>query len=201
MKLALVLALSLCALRTAPSYAQLDSQSPAGPPQREGLTVSVGAGAGSARIDCSLCAPDRQTAPSVYLRVGYAWRPDLILAWEINGWAKSEVVDGVDGTISIGTGTATVQWYPVSTAGFFLSTGAGVSGLEVLLKQPESTDIDAQSMTLGYHIGGGYDIRLRRNFSLTPYATYFATTRGRLGGTSIEVSGNAVQIGLGATWH
>ncbi len=51
----------------------------------------------------------------------------------------------------------------------------------------------------GYQLGTGYDIRVKSNFSLTPFATYFATVGGKSDG--VKIDGNVFHIGLGFTWH
>ena len=60
------------------------------PQTRDGFTISFGLGGGSAGASCDNCDSDRESAPSLYLRLGGALRPGLVLAGEINGWSKTK---------------------------------------------------------------------------------------------------------------
>src|SRR6185369_10559781 len=88
---------------------------------RRGFTISFGVGAGSARFDCDGCSSDRTSAPSGYIRIGGAVRRDLIIAGQVDAWNKQE--NGA--TLSVGTVTATVQWYPQVEGGFYVLGGLG----------------------------------------------------------------------------
>src|SRR4249919_1657945 len=68
------------------------------PQIRDGFTISFGLGGGSAGASCDNCDSDRESAPSLYLRLGGAVRPGLVLAGEINGWSKTKTELGVEGT-------------------------------------------------------------------------------------------------------
>src|SRR6188768_4266155 len=82
------------------------------PQIREGLTVSVGFGAGTAKFACEVCDAERRTEPTGYFRIGGAYRPNLVLAWEMNVWTRT-IQDGPEEfSLSLGTGTMLVQWYP-----------------------------------------------------------------------------------------
>ena len=186
---------ALATLSAAPAFAQ-------GRPQtREGFTVSFGVGAGSAGITCDDCIGDRENAPTVYLRLGGAYRPNLILGGEINGWSKESAEIGAEGTITIATINAIAQWYPQPETGFFLIGGLGAGGIEVEARIPGVATVSDRTTGLGYQIGTGYDLRLGRNFSLTPYASYFGTRGGEVESNGLKLDANAVQVGIGFTWH
>jgi hypothetical protein len=191
--LRLVGLVTLCAT---PALAQSNPQT------RDGFTISFGVGGGSAGVTCEdACDSDRETAPAVYLRLGGAYRPNLILGGEINVWSKQSEEDGVDGTITVGTVNAFAQWYPQPTGGFFVAGGLGVGSMNVEVKVPGLPTISDRTTGLGYHVGAGYDIRLGKNFSLTPYATFFGTAGGKVESNSEKIDANVAQIGLGFTWH
>ena len=54
-------------------------------------------------------------------------------------------------------------------------------------------------------LGAGYDVRVGRNFSLTPFINALATSgvKFKLGGVEVtsDIKINLVQLGLGVTWH
>ena len=168
----------------------------AAPQARQGFGISFGLGGGSAALSCDGCPDDRESGMSGYLRIGGYLRPNLFLAGETNGWTKSE--DGVDG--QVGFLSAVAQWYPQPATGLYLKGGIGMAN--VTLQDP----VDEVSSTgLGLTMGAGYDFRVGRSFSLTPYVNYLQSfgAQAELNGTSTDVDFNAsvFQIGLGFTWH
>lgn len=168
---------------------------------RQGLNISFGFGGGSAGATCSGCDTDRETAPSMYLRIGGAVRPSFVLAGEVNGWSKSETQQGVEGTLTIATVNALAQWYPQPANGFFLSGGLGVGSMKMEIKSPGLGSFSDNTNGLGYQVGTGYDIRVAGTFSLTPYVTYFGTAGGKVESSNEKLDGNVLQFGLGFSWR
>jgi hypothetical protein len=175
------------------------------PQTRNGFTISFGLGGGSAGATCEGCSSDRESAPSGYLRIGGAVRPNLVLAGEINGWSKEYDELGSTATLTIATVNFVAQWYPQPSNGFFLSGGAGTGSMGIEIRVPGAGKFSDNTTGFGYQLGTGYDIRLGSNFSLTPFATYFATAGGKFDaggfGSGAKVDGNVFHIGLGFTWH
>ena len=175
------------------------------PQTRNGFTISFGVGAGSAGATCEECGSDRQSAPSGYLRIGGALRQNLILAGEINGWSKEYDETGGTATLTIATVNFVAQWYPQPTNGFFLSGGVGAGSMGFDVKVSGLGTISNSTSGFGYQVGAGYDIRVGSNFSLTPFATYFATAGGKFDsgglGSGAKVDANVFHVGLGFTWH
>jgi len=188
-------AIGLLAIAALPAFGQSKPQT------RDGFTISFGLGGGTAGATCDGCDTDRETAPSLYLRLGGALRPNLVLAGEINGWSKVETEQGVEAQLTIVTINAIAQWYPQTSGGFFVSGGVGLGSMGLDVKAGGLTVSDHTNSALGYQVGAGYDIRLARNFSLTPYATYFGTAGGKLDSSGAKIDGNVFHIGLGFTWH
>src|SRR6185369_2405092 len=85
------------------------------PQVRDGFTISFGFGGGSAGATCTSCNTDREKAPTGYLRLGGAVRPNLIIGGEINGWSKKATDQGFETTMTIATINAIAQWYPQTT--------------------------------------------------------------------------------------
>jgi hypothetical protein len=181
-------------LFAAPAFAQ------GGSAPREGFTVSFGLGAGSAGFTYEGNSSDRIAGPSGYLRLGGALTPSLILAGETHGWTRS------DGSVTsrVGYLMAVAQWYPQALGGFHLLGGLGVGMLN-----EEDTDsafgYELESVGGALQLGAGYDLRMTRNFSLTPYFNVLGMAGGepKLDGASIggSLSANVIQFGLGFSWH
>ena len=198
MRTTLVRAITLAVLCASPLLAQ-------GHPQtREGFTGTFGLGYGSAGISCDDCESDRETAPTVHIRLGGAYRPNLILAGEINGWSKSEDDDelGGEARVTMATINFVAQWYPQPARGFFVNGGLGLGTIR--------TEIDASGLpgtfssnttALGYQVGTGWDLRVAPNISITPYANFFGSAGGKVEDSDEKIDFNVGQIGIGLTFH
>ena len=174
------------------------------PQTREGFTIGFGLGFGSAGVSCNGCSTDREKAGSGYLRIGGAVRPNLIVAGESQGWTKSVTDQGTNEDITIGALLAVVQWYPEVTDGFHLKGGLGFGSISDDIKDP-TFNAKLESTGIAFTFGAGYDVRMGKNFSLTPYVSYFATAgaEAKVNGTSAneKLNANLFQLGLGFTWH
>lgn len=166
------------------------------PQLRDGLTISLGLGGGSQGVTCTGCATERETGSSMYLSIGGAHSPSLVLSGELNAWGKK--IGQVD--YSAGSLLAVAQWYPAPATGFFVKGGAGLGVYQE--KDPTGT-LDAAG--LGYLMGAGYDIRVARNFSLTPFVNYTGMANSDVKvdarAAGFKMGSNYAQYGLGFTWH
>src|SRR5215510_8040995 len=113
-----------CAL--AVSIALLASSSAwAGHPQeRKGFWIGFGAGWGSAGIDCDDSGTeDREGSFTGNFKLGGTLNDRVLLGVETNGWVKDEG----SATLTLGSMTGTVTFYPKASSGFFLEAGGGAS--------------------------------------------------------------------------
>ena len=179
--------IALSALMAAPLAAQ-NAQT------REGFAFSFGLGGGSGAITSGGESSDRRGAPSGYLRIGGAYKPNLILSGEMNAWTKSQ--DGA--TLTIATVNASAQWYPTPERGLFLNGGLGVGQVRMSIDDPTVGTMSTDGTGLGYQIGTGYDLRVAPNFALTPYVNYIRTAGVKVAGE--KINGNAFNFGLGFSW-
>jgi hypothetical protein len=191
---ALILAAGMLASVTLPALGQR-------PNTRQGFWFSGGMGAGSAGVDCSGCATDRFTGLSGYIRMGGTLgRGRFLLGGETNGWVHSE--SGMDETM--GFGSFVFLWYPGRAGAFFLKFGVG--GMSYKATQGGSS-FDLTATAPAGSFGLGYDIRIGRNVSLTPYLNSLASSpvEAKIGGQTItgvpDIKLNLVQVGLAITAH
>ena len=167
------------------------------PQTREGVNVSFGFGGGSAGLGCSGCV-NRQSGTLFYINVGGTLSPRLTLGGEINGF---DYVSNQE-ELTLGSLMAVAHFYPEPSSGFFLTGGAGLTSLAII-DYIERSDISATGF--GVELGLGYDVRLGKNFSLTPNASYVKGFSGQVSYNGITTPNNVnpdyVQLGLGFTWH
>jgi hypothetical protein len=92
--------------------------------------------------------------------------------------------DGV--SLSFGTSTAAIHFYPSKTGGLFLTGGLGLATFKV-------EGFDAEN-DFGLVIGGGWDLRVGRNISISPFFNIF-------GSNINSVTVTTIQTGAGIMFH
>ncbi len=147
-------------------------------PLREGVWFSVGFGFGS--LGCENCI-GRDSGLSGGLAVGGTLNQHVLLGVGTTGFARS--VDG--DLLSVGTLDGRVRVYPSRRSGFFLNGGVGLGSLSYL---------GESEFGLGVMLGLGWDIRVGRNVSVTPFWNGSAMQNS-------NVDANFGQLGVGITIH
>ena len=149
---------------------------------RQGVWFNAGLGVGIAGcVDCV----GREVGASGGLSLGGTLSERVLLGIGTTGWYKS--VDGI--TVNGGTFDARVRFYPSISSGFFLTGGAGLGTISVSDRFLLEREVGA-----GILFGLGWDVRVGRNVSLTPFYNGFAV--GVSSGTFF-----VDQFGLGVTIH
>lgn len=150
---------------------------------RQGFWFNVGLGYGS--LGCQDCG-SREGALSGGLALGGTISPKVVLGAGTNGWTKSE--SGV--TLTVGTLTGVIRFYPSATGGFFILGGVGIGRIAV-----DISGFGSDSETgVGALLGLGYDVRVGNNVSITPFWNGFAVNTS-------NSDANVGQIGVGVTLH
>ena len=151
---------------------------------RDGFWFSGGLGYGS--VGCDLCGTSREGGVSGGLSLGGTITPRFLLGVGSEGWVKSQQ----GATLTVGTLDARVRFYPSTTGGFFLTGGLGVGTVSL-----SGSGFGTSTETgLGMVFGLGYDVRVARNTSITPYWNGF-------GMRNSNTDANVGQIGLAVTLH
>jgi hypothetical protein len=145
---------------------------------REGFWFNIGMGAGT--LGCEDCRT-RSNGFSGGLSFGGTLGRHVLLGVGTSGFSRVE--DGE--LLSVGTVDARVRVYPSKSAGFFLTGGAGLGTLSYA---------GEADLGLGLFMGVGWDIRVGRNVSITPFWSGFAMAND-------TVDANVGQIGIGVTIH
>jgi hypothetical protein len=151
-------------------------------PARDGFWFNIGLGAGS--FGCEGCETTL-TGLTGQLSLGGTINQHVSLGVSSNGWTKSE--NGA--TLSMGSLTAMLRYYPSSTGNFFLTGGLGIATLSAGAIGVGSASTTGTAAILGL----GYDIRLNNSVSLTPFWN-------GIGGSFDGGTASFGQIGLAFTW-
>jgi hypothetical protein len=151
-------------------------------PLRQGFWFSGGLGMGS--LGCDNCT-SRENGITGDISLGGTLSPRWLLGVGTSGWSKSEQ----GGRLTVATLDARVRFYPSATGGFFLTGGIGAGQIRASVGGISATDNGA-----GAIFGLGYDYRVARNASITPYWNGFAMK-------SDNNNANVGQLGLAITLH
>ncbi|HEY0929772.1 MAG TPA: hypothetical protein VGE27_07610 [Gemmatimonas sp.] len=173
----------LAAIAAVALSASTSTLSAQGHPQtRQGFWLTAGLGAGSR--GCEGC-DDRRGGVVGQLALGGTISPRFQLGASYNLWTRED--DGVTGSQS-GL-MALAKFYPAARGGFFMQGGLGVGQLKTQRRNVSVTEDGTSAL-----IGVGYDLRVARNFSVTPFANL-------VGGQFDGNSANFNQLGFSLTWH
>jgi hypothetical protein len=153
------------------------------PQTRQGFWFSGGLGYGS--LGCDNC-DGREGGLSGGISLGGTLSEHWLLGVGTTGWYKSE--GGT--TLSVGTLDARVRFYTSARGGFFLTGGLGLGEI--------GASVDGFGSDTEYGVGAvlglGYDFRIGRNVSLTPFWNGYAVR-------SDDADANVGQLGLSVTVH
>jgi hypothetical protein len=148
------------------------------PQARDGFWFNLGMGFGT--LGCEDCI-GREDGLSGGLSLGSVVSDRVLIGIGTTGFAK-EVAGEI---LSVGTLDARMRFYPVRTSGFFLNGGIGVGSLSFA---------GDSEFGLGLMLGLGWDIRVGKNVSLTPFWNGFAMSNS-------NADANVGQLGIGFTIH
>jgi hypothetical protein len=149
---------------------------------RSGFWFSGGLGYGS--LGCDNCGGTRENGVTGDLSLGGTISPRFLLGVGTSGWTKSQQ----GATLTVGTLDARVRFYPWATGGFFVTGGLGIGTVR-------QTGLGTATETgVGTLLGLGYDVRVARNASITPYWNGFAMKNS-------TTDANVGQLGLAVTLH
>ncbi len=155
------------------------------PQVRDGFWFSIGVGGGS--LGCSDCT-DRTNGGAGQITLGGKLSDNVLLGGSLNGWTKSK--NGA--TLSVGLVALSIRYYPSTTGGFFLTAGAGVGSSDLTIGNNPTFTVSQTGA--GGVAGLGYDIRVGRMLSITPWLQWFAVKYD-------NGDANVGQLGVALTVH
>ena len=169
---------------SAPLFSTTEQSGSAARPQsRDGFWFSGGLGVGS--LGCEDC-DEREISGAADISLGGTLGDRLLLGVGLAAWSKEE--DGA--TLTASTLEARVRFYPIAEKGFYLTGGLGLGSLRA---EFEGFGDDTQN-GVGLTLGLGWDIRVGRNVSITPFWHGTAVSAD-------EADANFGTIGVAVTIH
>jgi hypothetical protein len=111
--------------------------------------------------------------------------PRFLVGVGASGWSKTDQ----GATLTVGLVDARIRFYPQTNGGFFLTGGMGVGSIT-----GSSGGFSATEQGPGMIFGLGWDIRVARNASITPYWNGYAMKNS-------DTDANVGQVGLAVTLH
>jgi len=153
------------------------------PQSRGGFWFSGGLGVGS--LGCQDC-DERELSGMADISLGGTLGDRLLLGAGLTGWSKEE--DGA--TLTVSTLEARVRFYPMAEKGFYLTGGLGLGSIRAEVDGFG----DESENGLGLTLGLGWDIRVGRNVSITPFWHGTAVSAG-------ESDANFGSLGVAVTIH
>lgn len=185
-------------LAAAPLAAQQRGLVPVSPNPREGFWIGFGLGGGSIGESCSSCSTTRTGGVTGFVRLGGTVSQHVLLGGEVDGWGRSD--NGVDRSLGVASFVAAI--YPSWSGAFFFQLGIGG------LTYTENNGVDKVTATApAGSIGVGYDFRVGRTLSITPFFNALASSAVsfQVNGASVpsgqDIKLNLAHIGVGLTWH
>jgi hypothetical protein len=154
------------------------------PQTRQGFWFNVGLGYGS--LGCDDCNDEREGGFSGGFALGGTVGKNWLLGVGGAGWNKDEE----NGSLQVGTLDFRARFYPSATGGFFLTGGIGFGSIRIEIDGLGDHTENGAALLLGL----GYDFRIGKNVSLTPFGNVFGVKND-------DADANVAQIGLGVTVH
>jgi len=160
------------------------AQTPDDGPRHQGFWIGFGLGGG-----LNLDAPDSKGGGAGYLRMGGTVNQQLLIGGDASAWARD--VDG--GTVSRGNATATVYFFPSTQGGAFLKSGLGFASARIEATSGNTT-VTISEEGFGATFGAGYDIKVGRNFYITPNVDYLVQVIN-------DETDSLLLLTIGVGWH
>lgn len=166
--------------------------------RRNGFWAGAGVAAAAFHTDCPSCTENEINGPGAAIRIGGSPAQNILLGGEVAGWSQS--ASGVKRSATYLSLIA--LWYPWAQRGLHVKFGVGVGGS----RRDDGTDVETATGR-GGSLGVGFDIRIARNVSLSPFVQGLSVMVNDMkrNGTTItlvpDTRLNLGQIGVAITWH
>lgn len=161
--------------------------------RHQGFWIGAGLGGGWNTTKNVGATDEAQPGGAVYVRLGGTPSEKFLLGGEVAAWAREQDNE----TFTRGNVTATLLFYPSRNGGFFVKGGIGFASMDRTTTSGTVTTIESFEGA-GSTLGIGYDVRVGRNFYITPNVDFLAQ---RITINSVAEENTLVLFTVGATWH
>ncbi|MGH7674831.1 MAG: outer membrane beta-barrel protein [Gemmatimonadales bacterium] len=168
-------------------------------PTSNGFWFGATLGPGWVRVGCDICDADRGWGPSGALRLGGRVSRKVLIGAEATGWLGGEGSGAQEVNERLWGVSAAAYWYPNPRRPLYWKGGIG------LLSYRNEDDANTfTSSAVGVQLGAGWDLRVGRNWFLTPSLNLFIASLAselNVNGAEIQDSANLslVQVALAVT--
>jgi len=159
------------------------------PHDRDGWTLGLNLGGGTAGVNFSGFDTNREGGAAGNFRVGYAFQNQFAVGLEGAAWTKNEN----DQTVTFSFGGPAFTFYPGSQ-GFYLRGGIGV-GTAKWEAQDGGVTYSVSDNGFGVLGAMGYEFRLARKFALGPQVDF------NYAKVNDDLSVNYWNFTLGGSWY
>jgi len=171
---------------------------------RQGFWAQFGLGAGSAGASCSEgidCGfnndAGRETGPTATIKLGGTIKPTFLLGGGVTAYAKKIG----DADVVYGATSLLFEFYPSPTGAFYFQGGPGY----MIYEEDYGALGKAESSGFNVMFGVGFDIRVGRMLSLSPYGNYLLALSGDATWEGSDLGfafrPNMFEFGVGLTIH
>lgn len=150
--------------------------------ERRGFWAHLGLGYGSLGNDED---DERLDGGAGGLVLGGSITPRFLLGGASHAWTRTED----DVTLTVGTVTPILRFYPLVDDHFFVQAGIGFGAISL-----EFPGVRFSEEGGGAIVGIGYDFLIGDTWGITPFANM-------AGVVTSEIDANFFQLGAGVTWH
>lgn len=168
---------------------------------RTGQWMALGIGTAVDRVTCSVCAGDLHTGLSGFGRFGGTLNSKVRVGVQVSAWTRMERGLGEDRIReTMWSLMGLLVYRPQPSDRVHFTGGLGLLGYRATEDGSALT-----STTLGLTAGVGYDVWVRPDLSVAPFAQLMIAPHSTLNFNGEPAAGNArfgkLQAGLEVTWH
>lgn len=181
------------------SAAQRTSESHAG------FTGALGVNKGNVQTNCDVCVESQSDSDFGFMfRAGWTLRPNYYVGVELTLWEKQQELSGIQADVNFNVVTAVLLWYPQTYHQYFLKGGLGIAQVKTVHDTPGqsggfvASELEATGPLV--QVGLGYDLRLGRAWSVTPYIDFLFGFSGKsdVGSSSATTTLKSAMLVFGA---
>ncbi|MBW8768163.1 MAG: hypothetical protein JF589_00230 [Gemmatimonadetes bacterium] len=124
----------------------------------------------------------------------------MIVGLQLDWWQSTRQTGYQETSVTLSSTNLVLQYYPSATHRWFVTSGLGVGFMDVTTSAFSGGE-NGVAHGVGYQLGVGYANPVGRHLTLSPYASYFGSSGGRITDSRDVLSGSAFHIGVSLDWR